>query len=398
MANNVYFEKPRNVKEITDKKKILNIFEHYFSQSYFYLKGLDKKINTKLEINDKHFLKLSLPHSHKVKENLVIYTLYPNYIQLELEYVKTIAMGKHKYRPMKLSIAVTDRKETRYPVNDGSICIQELSVLQNEQILTTPKIKSSISTFMHEYSEMIDSFFPNVEIGYLNNDNQLLGLVFDNEKALFIKDTQDENSYYSSDNNILNFSEYVGSNIQQNMDYFKNLDMQSFFLYPVSYKTVSGKTIPLAYIKIWAGSQDNALDLDSIISFVDFISYLMIKNIKESLYIHIEEQQKVLNISRQGIRLLIDSSSLEEFFIGQFSSEEMKLNIQFNFPEQRKYLSLQGEVVSVMMNPMDDLEIGIKFNAINEKELKLMDKCLNQWSEDQTSNIQAQKHKEAVLV
>lgn len=373
----------RDSVTIEEKEKMLYILDKFASATKLYLKDYTKKVPVRFERVEKDQIKVYLPFDYRVRDKVVLYGFAKKYFQIELKFIKTLNIGRHLCEPVKTLIAKKERNAFRYPIEDKTIKAVSFDILKNDEDLLSSTVPMSLNMIIKDYENILSAFFPNVKIGTFDEDDRLVRLVRRTQKILFIEDTQNKDSYFIDNDEMIQYGEHIDENqLNYEMSTFEENNIKSLIVYPVIYHRFDDKEdIPLAYIKIW--SEDELIEGPSALSLINFSVFEMIKKIQNALTTNIKINQSVLDISRKGIRMEVDSPSLIDHFS---KSPEVVMELNFDVKTHVLKLAIRAEVVSTVKDGKGNLIVGMSFLAVEGKGFDKLEKYLRLWFERTQKN------------
>ncbi len=368
----------RNAKAVTDKENIVYILSKYLKDEKIYLKGYYKKIPAKVEVIEDNRLKVFLPFDYEFESKIYLYGIIRKYIEFELDFVETINIGRHIFDPVKAIIATSNRQHERFPVKNDSVTATHFQVLPEDSVIINSS-KQSVAVFaVHkEYERRLSEFYPEVEIKSVHNDDPILEMAFKSKKMIYLRDTYNENSYNSTSDEMVDVGIQLGNKLYQTIKDFREKKIRSILIYPVIYHRYLKTDIAVAYIKII--SFNDPIDIEYALPHLNYTSHELLEKIKKTLITDLDIEQRLLDISEGGMKLLATHHELIKYFN---TSYEVLFELLFRINNQKYSVKLQGRLINKFQDH-DHLKLGILFSGSEDKGFEKLKRYIKIWLDHQ---------------
>ncbi len=371
-------QEKRGSKLVSGKENILYILKRYLQNEKLYLKNYSKKVPAKVEILENNQLRIFLPVDYKIEGNVVLYSVVNKYIEFEFNYIKPLKIGSHLFEPSKALIATSSRKDTRYDVLDESIKVTKIQILPNaDDIMYASTSGVSLDVIFNEYERRLLEFYPKVEIAVFHDNDELIKIVNQTQKMLALKDCREKIGYYPDSDELVHLGIALNDRIDRMMDSFEGQHIRSLFIYPVLFHRLDKRDVSFAYIKIW--SEGELIDDESILTHLNYTAHELRNKIRQALVAVYRIEQRVIDISKGGIKLLVDSEELKDSL---FVNDDLVLDLTFDFPDyDSKPIIFKSRLISSFEGKDGDRQMGIAFSGSEDKGYERLDEYLELWIE-----------------
>ncbi len=371
-------QEKRESKLVSDKKNILYILERYLQNEKLYLKNYSKKVPAKVEILEDNQLKIFLPVDYKIEGNVVLYSVVNKYIEFEFNYIKPLKIGSHLFEPSKAIIAISSRKDTRYDVLDESVKVTKVQILPNaDDIMYASTSGVSLDVIFNEYERRLLEFYPKVEIAAFHDNDELIKIVNQTQKMLALKDCREKLGYYPDSDELVHLGIALYDKIDGAMESFEKENIRSLFIYPILFHRPDKRDVSFAYIKIW--SEEELIEDESILTHLNYTAHELRNKIRHALVTVYKIEQRVIDISKGGIKLLVDSEELKDSL---FVNDDLILDLTFDLPDHDlNPIIFKSRLISSSEGKDGNRQMGIAFSGSEEKGYERLDEYLKLWIE-----------------
>ncbi len=370
-------QEERESKLVTDKKNILYILDRYLQNEKLYLKNYSKTVPAKVEILKENQLKIFLPFDYQIEGSVVLYSVVKKYIEFEFNYISTLKIGSHLFEPSKAVIATSSRRDTRYDVLDESVKVTKVQILPNaDDIMYASSSGVSLDVIFNEYERRLLEFYPKVEIAAFHENDELVQIVNQTQKMLALKDCREKLGFYPDSEELVHLGIALNDRIDGMMESFEKHHIRSLYIYPVIFHRFEKRDVSFAYIKIW--SEEGLIDDDSILAHLNHTAYELRNKIRHALVKVYKVEQGVINISKGGIKLLVDSEELKDSL---FINDDLILDLSFDSPDNLKPITFKARLISRSKGKDGNIGMGIAFLGSEEKGYEKLEEYLKLWLE-----------------
>ncbi len=180
----------------------------------------------------------------------------------------------------------------------------------------------SIDTSMHtiptymkinftDYENRLKKNFDYIKIDIFKHDlDERFQVVRESGKTLFVANTQDRRSYTTlADDDFINLEDEYNTEINQLINMYKTKNIVSEIIMPVIYVNTQNIATPFGYVHIQ--SRSKPIDIDQVME-IKILTFEMIDRIRESNFILNTGKYKILDLSRDGLKIKITDRELKQ--------------------------------------------------------------------------------------
>lgn len=354
--------KIRETVDIKEPHKRVVILAKHLSKTEMQIKDSDAHI--KLLEHSPDGLKIiiqNLKPDHKITkgQNLILTKILGRYIQFNC-----IVLGEKPGNLFLLQINnfLVSNKERK---NDRIHPPPEIVWVTN---IRTSGV--SIETSMHtiptymkisftDYENRLKKNFDYIKIDIFKHDlDERFQLVRESGKTLFVANTQDKKSYGSlPDDDYLDLDEEYHTEINQLINMYKSKGVVSEIIMPVIYVNPYNEAIPFGYVHIQ--SRSKPIEFDQVME-IKILTFEMIDRIRESNFILNTGKYKILDLSKDGLKIRI-------------TDRELKQNLPhvsgFNcdiFFKMQSAINVQCEIRYLGKDQHDEMILGLLITGFRE--------------------------------
>jgi|JI8StandDraft_1071087.scaffolds.fasta_scaffold52601_2 Cu/Ag efflux protein CusF len=288
----------------------------------------------------------------EINEKIVLFRILARFIQLECKVLQKKDGNDYVLAVERIGIANKDREAPRYPVPPGHVWITNIltskATIDANMFIIPTSVKVNFSDYEIKLKNSCD--FIRISV-FKSDDSEKFHTVRKTQKILLIEDTQNINSYKTSQSpDFINYSEEVDSEIQKEMRDFKDHKIVSELIVPVSYLDLEEKAITIGYVHMQ--SKKDKFDLLKAME-VKTLTFEMVDRIRNSNTITITDRFPVIDISSGGLKVKINNPDL---------NTNLPRMTGFNFDiffKMQSPMSVYGTIRSVTKDTDGSLIMGI---------------------------------------
>ncbi|MDH5656526.1 MAG: DUF1577 domain-containing protein, partial [Spirochaetia bacterium] len=305
----------REVDVLESPAKIHLLLSKYLGGKIMYVKDYNPPAEAKiLQSDSKCNIIVESPKAKlEIDSEVFLFRTLGRYVQLKCKVLKHKA-DKYQMLVQQAQIAKKERAFLRLSADQDSVYITNVRTSKytlNASMYTIPtSVKVNFSIYEQKLKQRDD--FATIEI-YPRKD-ALLNEIKESGKILYVKDTGDRESYKPVSDDYINYESFLGEGITRRMDDYRASGIRSEIIFPIRYLNDEEEIIPLGYIKIQ--KKNKTYELNRIQQLTEMTEEMM-EQIRISNTVLIQKKQKVLNISRGGLRIAISDNELKEYLAAQ---------------------------------------------------------------------------------
>ena len=245
----------------------------------------------------------------KKGDKLLLFKVLARYIQMNC-----VVLDKREGNQLilsvdKMEIAQKDRSEDRMQPAPGMVWITNVRTSKTTIDANLFNIPASVKVNFADYESKLRSRLDYIKVDVFNTIDDKFGLVRRTQKALFIEDTQNPESYKALNEEFLDYAEELGDNLRTEMNRYRDQKIVSEIIVPVLYLNPSEETIPIGYVHVQGRSAP--LGLDKVLE-LKTLTFEMMDRIRESNTTINTGRFDVLDISGNGLKIKIDDHELAD--------------------------------------------------------------------------------------
>jgi len=221
----------------------------------------------------------------------------------------------------------------------------------------------TIPTYMKinftDYENRLKKNFDYIKIDIFKHDlDERFQIVRESGKTLFVANTQDKKSYRAlAGDDFIDLDEEYHTEINQLVNMYKTKGIISEIIMPVIYVNPFNEAIPFGYVNIQ--SRTKPIEFDQVME-IKILTFEMIDRIRESNFILNTGKYRILDLSRDGLKIKI-------------TDRELKQNLPhvsgFNcdiFFKMQSAINVQCEIRYLGKDQHDDMILGLLITGFRE--------------------------------
>ncbi|BDA78283.1 hypothetical protein LPTSP3_g12130 [Leptospira kobayashii] len=244
-----------------------------------------------------------------VGQKLVLYKILGRYLHLDCTVEQDKGDNQYVLVLDKIAIAKKDRESSRLSVPPGSVWIT--NIISSKAKIETDMfiVPTAVKVSFEDYENRLHGKCDFIKISTFSSDDpEKIRRVKSTKKILLIEDTQKEESYETAPTeDFLVYSEEIDSDVQQQMNQFRNQKVISELILPVLYLNDDDESIPIGYIQMQSKTEN--FDLVKAME-TKTLAFEMVDRIRHSNLVKVDGKYPVLDISEGGIKVKIDHPDL----------------------------------------------------------------------------------------
>ncbi|MDH4127462.1 MAG: DUF1577 domain-containing protein [Spirochaetota bacterium] len=351
----------RNFTELTDEEQLNYMVDQYLDKKTVCIKGIPQDLTAEIQIiQSSHTVRLSFEDNAPlglIKQNeLTVYTIAKRYIEIDL---KKLGFEKNKgeFKFIKARIANDFRKEARILLKNTENFVAENFKLSKYNINT--KMKNApicVQLAFDKLKPEIIQSVPNSTLETYDEEKstkKYINAVNKTHKILYIENVYDESSYSPTDTSFLDYKDFLGTKLDQEIEALKQEKIKSLLIHPVVYENLKGERVCVGHFKIISNSEPVSIN---IITKLNEYSKILTDNIRDANLQIIKAPQKILNISKSGISIQVKDKEVINIF--NSNNNEIVFDIR---PKPTFRFSIFAKIVQMYHGNNSNYIIGMQF-------------------------------------
>lgn len=351
--------KRREILAITDKEKKLSLFNKYLKNQELRVKS-HKNILVRLRSIDSNGEYITIVPEKEIVEfevgdKITLYVLLARYIQLDCVVTKVNPFHVFELFVDHLLLAMKARDEDRVIPPPESVWVTNIKISRVTLETELQTIPTYIKINFNDYENRMKTKFDYIKIDkYPASMDERFHIVKTTGKTVYIRDTQDHDSYTALDNDFVNFSEEIIEDTIHLMKDYKNKKIVSEIIMPILYINPSSEVSNIGFVHIQ--SKSKPIEYSQLME-TKILTFEMIDRIRESNTVKYTDKFQVMNLSPGGIRIKVTSENLIEDLHHQ---PGFLFEVQF---KMQAPISIYGNIRYTAMTKERHLIIGLSFNG-----------------------------------
>ena len=354
----------REVDLLESPAKIHLLLSKYLNGKIMFVKNYNPPAEAKiLQSDSKCNIIVESPGAElELESQVTLFRTLGRYVQLDCKVLKHKA-DKYQMMVEKAHIAKKEREFLRLSADQDTVYITNIRTSKytlNASMYSIPtSVKVNFSMTEQKLKQRDD--YATVDI-YPKKD-ALLNAVKDSGKILYLRDSGEKESYQPASEDFFDYAQFLGANLPRKIDEYRASGIRSEIIYPIRYRNDEEEIVPLGYIHI---RNKTKMYERSRIQQLDDMTKDMMEQIRLSNTVLIQKKQRVLNLSRGGLRIAISDAELKEYLAAQ-GGFSFDLFFKMQAP-----ITLYGLIRSTIQLRNGDTVIGVQIsgNSSREGEMK----------------------------
>ena len=284
--------------------------EYYLKHSYTY------KIAKFLEYKGK--ARLITRIDENLVDHAILYKVFKKYVEISCTVVRRIQNNQYELEVKAIKLASVDREFSRKAIlEEGSVSVSNIRITRNIINASLFHIPTVVKVHFHSYEDRLREMklADEVYIRIFDRRDDKLEQVRKTSKIMYLRDTQDSNSYTSGNHEqFLDCSRVLNENVEKQMNSYRKSGIISEVIVPIIYKDYSGNNIPLGYFHLITRTKN--IEGDTI-SQLKTMGVEIVQRIRDSNTIFIDKKENINNISKKGLQLKIEDEETKNYLVHQ---------------------------------------------------------------------------------
>lgn len=359
--------KHRFFEEITSVDDIMKILKTDFAAKKFNIK-YDLQ-NRKLEINEfledeKKILVVTGEDYAPGTDNTILVSILGNkYFEFEFKVVQKLGHGYFKCNILGARRATTSRHDLRFKVREGDAVTTNFRASKHSIEVTMFNIPTSIKVILDQYEVQKRSSCDVFEVKFFEGDDSIVNTIKKTGKSLYIQDINASESYTPLSDDFVDIKDAMGVDFDRYVMKNKEKGYKSIVIVPIMYITDAEMLLPFAYITMI--SKEKHFTVEDVLKLKEE-AFALVDRIRDANTVLLSVRQRVLNISRGGVRLLIDNDELKRYLA---RTKGFVFDIVFKLQAP---ITIYGEIKYTGVDADKNLVLGLSFagNSSRKDQMK----------------------------
>lgn len=355
-------ENERDLEIVYETEKINHLLKRHLANRTMYVKGIDPPYPVKIAgFNEMNVLSVDMGgHFEPEKDQeVVLFRILGRYLHLSGMVLGSTGQGNlYTVAVQSAGIARTDRKNLRIPVNQDECHITNIRTSKHTIDATLFNVPTSVKVAFSTFEQQLRAQEPDAEIkiDVFGKRGSVLDEVHKHAKVLLVTNTQDPNAYGNTgrEDHYIDYAEYLDDELREKMIEFQRGKIVSEVIVPINYITHDMSQIPLGFIQL--KSRREHYDETKVAQLFSLARQL-VKRIRDSNTVVIQERQEVVNLSHGGLKVRISHGELKDYLMRQ---QGFTFDLYF---KMQAPITLHAMIRSAYFAPSGDLTLGLQISG-----------------------------------
>jgi Protein of unknown function (DUF1577) len=354
--------KIRETVDIKEPHKRVVILAKHLSKTEMQIKDADTHV--KLLEHNADGLKIiieKLDHGFVLKrgQSIVLTKLLGRYVQLDCTVLGEKPGYLYLLQINKFLVSSKERKNDRIHPSPEQVWVTNI---RTSGVSIEPNMHT-IPTYMRinftDYENRLKKQFDYIKIDIFKHDlDERFQVVRESGKTLFVANTQDRRSYTTlAEDDFINLEDEYHTEINQLVNMYKTKKIVSEIIMPVIYVNNQNIATPFGYVHIQ--SRSKPIDQDQVME-IKILTFEMIDRIRESNFILNTGKYRILDLSRDGLKIKITDRELKQNLphVSSFNCDV--------FFKMQSAINILCEIRYIGKNQEDDMILGLLITGFRE--------------------------------
>lgn len=361
-------KKERELQRVGDLVKIQNVLKNHLLDKPMYIKGVSPPPEIRI-VTFSNFARNEVlvdigNFNPEPGEEMTFFRVLGRYIEVTCRYIRKDATSHYPiFVVTGLFIANKERQHLRIPIFNEEVHITNFRTSKQSIEATMFNIPTSVKVNFGLFEQKLKNSADIVKIDVYQKRNTRFDEVRKTGKPLLVQNTQAPSSYTPPSSDYLDYAKYLGIDITTKMSEYRNENIVSEVIYPLIYRVPESAPVPLGYILM----QSRNRQFDTLtIQNLEKLSKELLEKIQDSNTVLIKEKQRIVNLSRGGLKVMVTHPELKEYLIRQ-SGFTADIVFKMQAP-----VTLYIAIRSAAKTAAGDLLLGLQIvgNSSRENEMK----------------------------
>jgi hypothetical protein len=358
----------KNFKHTNDNKSIVNIINERL---------LLKPLKIELPTIEEKYAQIVKSNEHGAAVHFkdfvppngpILLTGFINnhYTELEIKINKVIQESLFVCNINYLRVSTQRRIEPRFNITDCSqFYAKRVKISKNELDIKGTSIPTAYKVILDRYRVSKSGMGDKFNISTFGNTSGIYKKIAKTGKSLFVPNINDVSSFVKDEETnkeLIDIKEHYGLSFETERTKLIKDNIAGWIICPILGPIGADMRYPLGYIEIKSRSP---LDMFKLME-VKSLSYEIVEKLRDVTMLEVIEKQRVLDVSRSGIRLLIDNKDL---------INAMLRRTQFTFDiiiKGQAPITVMGWIRKARLMENGSLQVGVKIQGESNRQDQML--------------------------
>ena len=361
----------RDLEFIQDPVKIHHLLRNHLSKRSLFVQGIDPPREVKIvNFSDQNVLTVDLNGlDYDAGAEVILFRILGRYIHLECNVIKHTGQGSiHTLAIDKAAIARKERQHLRIPIKNREVHISNIRTSKQTIDATLFNIPATVRVNFGLFEDQLKNMADFVKIDVFGKRGTVFDEIRRTGETLLLPDTQVEEDYGPRRKGYFDYADFLEDELREKIHEYKREHVKSELIVPVIYITHDESRLPLGYIQMRSTSMHYD---ESHVERVRRAAGELVAKIRDSNTVMINAKQYLINISRGGMKVIIDDPDLKNYLVRQ-KGFTFDLFFKMQAP-----ITMFGQIRAMTTINVDDLVLAIEFtgsSAHRKDEMKRFEK------------------------
>lgn len=358
--------KHRDLETLNTPEKIQYLLKQHLGNRSLFLKDGDPphEVRTKgVDANNVLMLDPGMVN-WELDQKLSLYRVLGRYIEVHGKVISKTEDQCWKVAVTHVLISKKDRQFHRIGfASADSAWISNVRTSKQTIDATLFQIPASVKVHFADYANRLKSRADVVKVEVYGQRGTILDEIKRTGKTLLVTNTDDENSFRAKSPHFVDYGQFLGTKLKEKVFEYRHKKIISEIIVPVVYITHDLVRIPLGYIQLQS-SKENFND-DTVLELQQ-LAFEMVDRIRDANTVLVRDKQRIVNLSRGGLKLMIDHPDLRAYLVRQ---QGFTFDVFF---KMQAPVTLYGVIRSAVTLENGNLLLGVQIsgNSSREGEMK----------------------------
>lgn len=283
------------------------------------------------------------------------------YSELGVDVLRNKEANQFICKPKLLRIASQKRMDERFIIdNPDLIYVNKIRIAKADLDFSGKNLPVSYKILLQQFQQENQKLGDVVHIASFGDMKEdIYNKIYKTGKTLYIPDTGDIDTYQENAQNteFLKLEE-AGMTWESIIKDLNNHNRKGWLISPILTDNAKGDWIPLGFVEI---INNTPITTDTLMT-VKALSFKILDKIKSMNLMEVKERQKVIDVSRTGMRLEIENEKLMDAILRR---REMIFDI---IMKMQAPITVQGWIRTTKVLENGKLHVGLKIQGENNRQ------------------------------
>lgn len=350
-------ETPRENNIIYEVEKIHYVIQEYIVNNNLYLKDTYPPVLLKLKaISEDNMLTLLVQEESGLSDEFTLFLTLKKHMELVCQKIEDAGDGVIRAQIKELHIAGRARASRRVDVLSFNVFAHNFLISKNKIDLNPFSYSISNQVIFNDSERVLQKEHPFLKILDMDPQNSSVekSILKKHKKGFLVTNLQEKPVCESGDD-LLDIKEVLKDDFSGTIRSLVDRGVKSWMVRPILYTNVGGEVFPIGYFLM--KSTDRPYTLEDYNNFAEEEKKI-IERITDANTILIKEKEQVLNISGDGMLLMVKNNELKDLI-------QQRTNLTFDLLFRfQAGLRFYANVNHIFVNDDGDLLVGLAFTGV----------------------------------